>query len=99
MTTTSKRQTNLSGSDEGGVALVTDALGDRAAAGGASAPAGVEIPEVGAARRAHELQALPAVVPPGSGIRGGKVGREGGREGGRGGGGVYEVQRNAFHPT
>lgn len=81
--------TNLSRGDEGGVALVADALGAGAAASGAPAPAGVEIPEVGAARRAHQLQALPAVMPPEFTRRCGKRGRRwGGKAGGRVGDGV-----------
>lgn len=59
-----RRTLYLFGSHQRRVALVAYAFERRATARRAAAPPGVELPHVRAARRAHQLQALPAMVPP-----------------------------------
>lgn len=57
--------TDLLGRHQGGVALVAYALESRASTRRAPvAPTSVELPHVGATRRADKLQALPAMMPP-----------------------------------
>lgn len=66
---------------ERSVALVANAFegSPSSSAVVAPAPPGLQLPHVGAARRAHQLQAAPAVVPPAL-ERGKTNGRENGRK-------------------